>query len=685
YPEDRVYALNANGTKKWSYATGQPVDLSSPAIGSDGTVYIGSGSKKLYALDGSTGAFKWSFTATTAVIASPVVATDGTVYFRDDTTLYALKSDGTQKWTFALAGGTYASPGIAADGTVYVGATGGNFYAINPDGAKKWATPFTANGDIYTSPAIANDGTIYFGTLNGYFYALKPDGTQKWVWDKLAGSSITSSPVLAPDGTIYFGAYDHKLHALTDNGSSASEKWSYTMGDEVRAATPAVAASGTVYMPDYDGYIYAISSSGTLVTTYATGTLLRSSPMIANGQLIVGAADGLVYAFALDPVADTAPASSPWPVFLHNQRHDGQYTANFVTITTAPVAQTFAIGSALTLSVAATGPGTLTYQWYKDGNAISGATGAIYTKSNAQTGDSGSYTVKVTSSTGPTATSAPVNITVAAGTLGRLVNLSVRTTAGTGAQTLIAGFVINGGTKSILVRGIGPTLTTYSVAGALPDPRLELYAGGASTPSYTNTAWGGDPSLTAAFTATGAFALTNPASKDTALLVSLAPGVYSAQIKGNSGDTGIALAEIYDADGTVAVGKLVNVSARAQVGTGDGILIAGFVISGTLNKTVLIRGIGPALANYGVTGSLPDPRLELYASGSTTPMNSNTGWGGAAELSAAFTATGAFALTDPNSKDTALLVSLPPGVYSAQVKGASGDTGVALIEVYEVP
>ena len=140
---------------------------------------------------------------------------------------------------------------------------------------------------------------------------------------------------------------------------------------------------------------------------------------------------------------------------------------------------------------------------------------------------------------------------------------------------------------------------------------------------------------------------------------------------------------------TYATGQLTNVSARAQVGTGNGVLIAGFVISGTTNKTVLIRGIGPALATYGVAGVLPDPRLDIYASGNSTPIYTNIGWGtggsaNTAALTAAFTSTGAFQLTNTSSNDSALLISLPPGVYSAQVKGASGDTGVALIEVYLV-
>ena len=353
-----------------------------------------------------------------------------------------------------------------------------------------------------------------------------------------------------------------------------------------------------------------------------------------------------------------------------------------------------AIGGTLTLSVSATGPGSLSYQWYYNGSAISGATGSTYTLANAQTSNSGTYTVTVTSSSGPTATSTPAVITVTNAIAGRLTNLSVRTTAGSGAQTLIAGFVISGGTKSMLIRGIGPTLGTYGVTGVLPDPVLQIYTPGNSTAQYSNSGWGSVSSATtaaldAAFASTGAFTLPDPTSKDAALLVSLAPGVYSAQITGASGDTGIALAELYDADGTYATGQLTNVSARAQVGTGNGVLIAGFVISGTTNKTVLIRGIGPALATYGVTGVLPDPELDIYQAGTATPKYTNIGWGtggsaNTAALTAAFTSTGAFQLTNTSSNDSALLISLPPGVYSAQVKGASGDTGVALIEVYLV-
>jgi len=184
----------------------------------------------------------------------------------------------------------------------------------------------------------------------------------------------------------------------------------------------------------------------------------------------------------------------------------------------------------------------------------------------------------------------------------------------------------------------------------------------------------------------GAFAWANPTSHDSALLENLNGG-YTAQIAGQSGDTGDALAEVYDATpaGTYTPSnpRLINISARVQVGTGANILFAGFVIGGTTSRTVLIRASGPALIPLGVTGTLPDPELQLYQG--NTLLGTNTGWGGDAEITSAAASVGAFTWTNPSSNDSAILVTLPPGGYTAQVSGASGDTGDALVEVYEVP
>jgi hypothetical protein len=258
----------------------------------------------------------------------------------------------------------------------------------------------------------------------------------------------------------------------------------------------------------------------------------------------------------------------------------------------------------------------------------------------------------------------------------RLVNLSIRTNAGTGSQTLIVGFVLAGsGSRQLLIRGIGPTLGSFGVTGALADSTVQLFSGETSVASNDN--WGGTAAIRDAAASVGAFALAD-SSRDAALLQTLSAGGYTAQI---GGGTGVALVEVYEV-GSAAAPRLANVSARTQVGTGAEVLISGFVIAGQSSKTVLIRAVGPGLAPFGVTGVLADPKLDVY-SGSTL-LQTNDNWGGTSALSTAFTQVGAFALP-ANSQDAVLLLTLQPGAYSAQVSGVNSGTGVALIEVYEMP
>jgi len=271
---------------------------------------------------------------------------------------------------------------------------------------------------------------------------------------------------------------------------------------------------------------------------------------------------------------------------------------------------------------------------------------------------------------------------------GRLINLSVRTSAGSGAETLIAGFVIVGtGSKQVVIRAIGPTLDVFGVTGVLADPRLELHTtiNNRDTTIASNSGWGGTPALSTAFSQVGAFPL-GATSRDAALLSPLATGAYSAWVLSASGGTGVALVEAYDADGAASASRFVNLSARTVAGTGTQTLIAGFVLSGNVPRTLLIRGIGPTLELFGVTGVLANPRLELHTTVNNldTTVAANSGWGGSAALSATFAQVGAFGLP-ATSADAALLITLTPGSYTAQVAGAGNTTGVALVEVYEVP
>ena len=198
--------------------------------------------------------------------------------------------------------------------------------------------------------------------------------------------------------------------------------------------------------------------------------------------------------------------------------------------------------------------------------------------------------------------------------------------------------------------------------------------------------------IASAVAAVGAFPWNSPTSHDSALFENLPGGNYTAQIAGQSNDTGVALVEVYDATPTAtytpASPRLVNLSTRVQVGSGVNILIAGFVIGGSTSKTVLVRASGPALATFGVSGTLPDPALKLYrenADQTSTLLQTDSGWAGNAQIAATASRVGAFPWNRASSLDSAILVTLPPGAYTAQIAGASGDTGVALAEIYEVP
>lgn len=270
------------------------------------------------------------------------------------------------------------------------------------------------------------------------------------------------------------------------------------------------------------------------------------------------------------------------------------------------------------------------------------------------------------------------------------VNVSTRLRTSADAP-LIAGFVIAGDTpKTVLIRAVGPTLGDYGVAGALPDPKLQVYAD--QTLVAENEDWAGDAAVAAAAQRLYAFALP-AASKDAALLITLPPGIYTAQAGANGGD-GVALVEVYDAD-AAAPARAINISTRGAVGTGDGVLVAGFIIGGTEPKRVLIRGAGPALTPYGVTGALANPQLSIYAADKTL-IAQNNDWGTpvpvaggpaptpAADVAAAASSCGAFAFAS-GSADAAVVVTLAPGAYSAIVSGVGETTGTALAEVYELP
>jgi phosphodiesterase/alkaline phosphatase D-like protein len=261
-----------------------------------------------------------------------------------------------------------------------------------------------------------------------------------------------------------------------------------------------------------------------------------------------------------------------------------------------------------------------------------------------------------------------------------LTNISARAPVGGPAGTPIVGFGLGGaGTKPMLVRAVGPTLAGYGVAEPLPDPRISLLSG--SSVVAANEDWLAADEVT--MRSCGAFALL-PGSRDAAVVPILGAGVYSAPVPAPNDSRGVAMLELYD-PAPAAGPRVINASTRAFVGTGAEILIAGFVVGGNGPLRVLVRAIGPGLIPYGVLDALADPLLTVFAG--QTAIASNDNWSSpanAAEVVAAAAASGAFALAN-GSRDAALLLTLPPGSYSAQVSGAGNGTGSALIEIYPLP
>ena len=272
-------------------------------------------------------------------------------------------------------------------------------------------------------------------------------------------------------------------------------------------------------------------------------------------------------------------------------------------------------------------------------------------------GNYSGYSSVVSATTLPTAGASPV-----------LSNISTRGPVLTGDNVMIGGFIISGSTpKTVLIRARGPSMAAYGVPGLLADPVVDLYSG--TTVIASNNDWNGATNA-AQIQATG-LAPTN--ALESAILTTLSPGAYTAIVRGLGGSNGVGIVEVMAIDNPAS--PLINFSTRGQVQTGDNVMIGGFIISGSTPKTVLIRARGPSMAAYGVPGLLADPVVDLY-SGSTV-IASNDDWNDATNA-AQIQATG---LAPTDALESAILITLNPGAYTAIVHGFNGSTGVGIVEV----
>lgn len=266
----------------------------------------------------------------------------------------------------------------------------------------------------------------------------------------------------------------------------------------------------------------------------------------------------------------------------------------------------------------------------------------------------------------------------------RLVNLSSRAIVGSGANALIAGVVVaDTEAKRYLSRAIGPGLSAFGAAGYVADPQLSVFAANGSE-LFRNNGWETGPDavrLPNYSRRVGAFPLA-AGSRDSALANEIAAGAYTLQVSTPTGANGVGLAELYELDGN---GRTINLSTRAYVRTDEGVLIGGFVVAGASHKRMLIRAVGPTLEAFGLAEALRDPVLTVYSGREIVATNDR--WQAAENAKAmaeASTRAGAFALA-PGSEDAAILITLPPGAYTVEVKGKAGGEGIGLLEIYEVP
>jgi outer membrane protein assembly factor BamB len=387
--DKKVYALNgATGAKKWEFLTGGGVP-SSPAIGSEGTVYVGSYDKKVYALNGATGAKKWEFLTGGEVWSSPAIGSDGTVYVgSDDKKVYALNgATGAKKWEFETGGPVGSSPAIASDGTVYVGSSDRKVYALNgATGAKKWE--FETGGPVGSSPAIASDGTVYVGSKK--VYALNgATGAKKWEFQ--LGGEVSSSPAIGSDGTVYVGSNDDKVYAL--NGATGAKKWEFLTGGMVRSS-PAIGSDGTVYVGSDDKKVYALNgATGAKKWEFLTGDSVSSSPAIgSDGTVYVGSYDWKVYAIASDSMGLMA---SSWPKYRSLNNSQGQI-APYISIQPKTEGVAVAIGKRAVLEATVISQMSVTLQWSKNGNIFPRATNSVFEIPSVTLLDEGYYQLTAT-------------------------------------------------------------------------------------------------------------------------------------------------------------------------------------------------------------------------------------------------------------------------------------------------
>lgn len=594
----------------------------------------------------------------------------------------------------------------------YPGAGAGNngqgMVVFDPAQYKDRAGLFLSNGIVYTAWSSHCDHDPYTGWVIGYdmntlagvrVLNVTPNGSEGSFWNSGAAPALDSAGnIYAQTGNGTFETsltlngfpsandFGNCIVKLTDANNSLGVNDYWTMYNTISesGSDQDLGSGGALALPDLmdsnhatrhlvvgagkDTHIYLADRdnlgkfvSGSNSTLYqdvsgALGGPVFATPAYFNGRLYYGAVGDKLKAFTFANARLGATASSQTAQTFGYPGTTPSISANGTTDAIAWAARN--VNPAVLHAFNAT---NLSSQIYASTDAGTRDSFGVGNKFIVPTVANGKVYVGTTNSVGVFGLFNPPH----------LYDISSRANVGTGEDVSIGGFIINGTvSKNVIVRGMGPST---GVAGFLADPTLELRDGNGALIASNND-WQTNNPNTAQIQAAN---LAPGNSKESAIYATLAPGNYTAILSGVNNSTGIGLVEVYDLS-TAPTSNLFNISSRANVGTGNNVLIGGIIVRGLAPETVLFRAIGPDLGAFGIAHPLSDPTLDIRDVNGVQ-VGANDNWKSSQQ--AEITATGMAPAMDA---DAAVLLTLPPGNYTAVVSGAGGATGIALVEAYEM-
>lgn len=564
-----------------------------------------------------------------------------------------------------------------------------NFQAATQDEANPIVLIAGADGNLY-----GTTGPRAVGDVNGMIFKLTPSGTFTPIYHFQDGKGTHATTLVqGADGNFYGtaagdssgGFFNHpaSLHdpgiffRLTPAGVF-TVLYQFTGGADGSLPNALIQGKdGNFYGSTFcgpesppnlfngNGTIFKITAAGVLTTLYSfTGGSDGANP----GNIVEGA-DGNLYGIAdagtTRTVFKVTPAGQRTTVY-NLQGTNGTISAGLLASTDGNVYGTTKDGGIpKSGNIFRISPAGQVTTWAFDGQGTGGQPSRPF--EGAEHSLYGATTVGGASNNG---TVYRLNMAPPRD----LLNISTRLQVLTGDKVLIGGFIVTGtDPKKVIVRGIGPSLN--NVGATLQDPVLELHQG--NTTVATNDDWKEHQTQVEATT----IAPTN--NLESAIVATLTPGAYTAVLSGKNNGTGIGVVEVYDLD-PAANSKLANISTRGFVDTGSNVMIGGLIVSGGAGggtARVIVRAIGPSLANVGVPDALPDPNLELHDSnGATVAMNDN--WKLRPDGSSQQGEIEATTVIPANELEAALVQSLAPGSYTVIVSGTNNTTGVAVVEAY---